>query len=415
MLFQRIWSWLVGFLVIRVEGESLEKFVNMAASRGIFLWDMMRLDRNSMVARVRVSGLRPLRHIRRRVGCRFSILDKEGLPFYLWKMRRRKLLTAGGILFVLTLYALASFVWFVEVAGANKISEAEIRRVLAAEGLKPGVWKGSLDLDRVEKSLTRQISGLAWAGVEMRGTRVIVKVVEKVIPPPKPSQEAANVVAKREGLVTEVLVLTGEAAVQPGDVVKPGQVLISGEVHPPNTPGGIITGQGQKGEEFPLPSRQVSARGIVRARTWRQGYGEAQVVEKGLRRNGARAERISIKWGKREIIIKGPKVIPFARAEQEEFRKNLPSWRNIQIPVEVVSTVYHELVPFTRNNGLEGARKLALQMAMAQIKQELSPEAKVLKNQVEELRAGEDNLVQLRLTLETIEDIGQVQYWKGPK
>ena len=161
-----------------------------------------------------------------------------------------------------------------------------------------------------------------------------------------------------------------------------------------------------------MPSRQVSARGIVRARTWHQGYGEAVVVEKGVQRNGVSVERISIKWGKGEIIIKGPKVIPFVRAEQVETRKNLPSWRNIRIPVEIVNTVYHELVPYSKENGLDGARRLALQMAMAKIKPELSPEAKILSNWVDELSAGEGNLVQLRLTLETIEDIGQVQYRK---
>jgi similar to stage IV sporulation protein len=409
--FQRFWSWLAGFLVIRIEGEAIEKFINMAASRGIYLWDIMRLDSNTMVARVRLSGLRPLRHIRRRVGCRFCILDKQGLPFYLWKMRRRKLLTTGAILFVGTLYALASFVWFVEITGTNKIPEVEIRQALVAEGLHPGVWKRNIDLNAVGKGLTRRVCGLAWAGVEMQGTRVIVKVVEKVLPPAKPSQDTADVVAKREGLVTQLLVLTGEAAVQPGDVVRPGQVLISGELRPSGKQLGEAT-EGSQEEVFPLPSRQVSARGIVRARTWHQGYGEAVVVEKGVQRSGVSVKRISIKWGKEGIIIKGPKIIPFASAEQVETRKNLPSWRNIGIPVEIVNTVYHELVPYSKENGLDGARRLALQMAMAKIKPELSPQAKILSNRVEELRAGEGNLVQLRLTLETIEDIGQVQYRK---
>ncbi len=411
MSFQRIWSWLLGFLVIRVEGESLEKFVNMAASRGIVIWDIIKMKNNNIIIKVRISSLRPLRHIRQRVGCRISILSKEGLPFWLWQLRRRKLLTAGGLLFVITLYVMASFVWFIEINGTARIPEAEIRKVLANEGLEPWVWKRNLDLNELGKSLTNQISGLAWAGLEMRGTRIIVRVVEKVLPNPKASQSPADVVAKREGLVTEVLVLEGEAKVKAGEVVQPGQVLIAGEVHPPERPGGV-TAIEEEGTAIPVPVRQVSARGIVKARTWHQSYGQAQLVEKGLRFSGASVERISIKWGSREIIIKGPKVIPYAYLDRTESRKKLPSWRNIVIPVEVINTVFRELVPYSIEHDLEEATQLALQKARAELQPKLAPEYKLLKERVEEVPTGQEYVIKLRLTLETLEDIGKVQYWK---
>lgn len=414
MSFQRVLSWLLGFLVIRVEGESLEKFINMAASRGIFLWDMVRPDQHSLIARVRVSGLRPLRFIRRRVGCRVTVQEKSGLPFFFWRLRRRKLLTAGGIVFVLAIIALTSFVWFVEVTGTARISEAEVRRVLALEGVYQGAWKHRLDLDRAAKTLIYRIPGVAWAGVELHGTKVSVKIVEKVIPPQKPSQAPADVIAKREGLITQVLVLTGEAAVKTGDTVRPGQVVISGEITPPEGSDGVIPApdgsDGKEGVPPLIPNRLVSARGIVRARTWRQGYGEAEIVEKGLRPSGAVVERTCIKWGNREIIIKGPKVIPFARSTRVESRKSLPSWRNLTLPVEVLNTVFHELVPYTRKNGIAGARQLAEEKARDRINREIPRGVKILKQRVDEVSTLGSNVIQIQLTVETLEDIGQVRY-----
>ncbi|HEX3032097.1 MAG TPA: sporulation protein YqfD, partial [Bacillota bacterium] len=170
MNLQRLWSWLVGFLVIRINGDSLEKFINMAASRGILIWDIRRLQGNSMLVRVRLSALRPLRHIRRRVGCRVKVVDKRGLPFYFWQMRRRKLLTVGAIMFLLTIYLLSSFVWFIDITGNKQVAKADILKALRSEGIREGVWRHSLDLKGAEKRLTGKVPDLAWAGLEMHGT-----------------------------------------------------------------------------------------------------------------------------------------------------------------------------------------------------------------------------------------------------
>ncbi|HEX3031536.1 MAG TPA: sporulation protein YqfD, partial [Bacillota bacterium] len=153
MNLQRLWSWLTGFLVLKLNGDSLEKFINMAASRGIMMWDIQRLKGQSMVVRVRLSSLRPLRHIKRRSGVRFRVLEKRGLPFYFWQMKRRKALTMGAMLFIATLYILSSFVWFVDISGTKKVSRESVLISLAELGVKPGVWRYGLDLKGTEKLL----------------------------------------------------------------------------------------------------------------------------------------------------------------------------------------------------------------------------------------------------------------------
>ncbi|HEX3032215.1 MAG TPA: sporulation protein YqfD, partial [Bacillota bacterium] len=243
------------------------------------------------------------------------------------------------------------------------------------------------------------------------GTRVEVKVVEKVLPPAKESQKPADIVARCEGLVDQVLVMTGEAVVKSGDMVKPGQKLISGMIQTPEGPGGVNNQVTEDGEIIPLLPRQVSARGIVRARTWHQGYGEVTVTESGYKPSGVIVTRTSIKWRKGEIIIKGPKSSPFQHSRQVVTRKKAPSWRNYIIPVEIVNTEFHEMIPFTINRGVEAARQLAREKAVNQLKQQVSPQAEVLKEQVEETSDPTDNLIQLRITWETMEDIGIVKYW----
>ena len=44
MVLLRLFSFLLGHVSLVVRGEFLEKFVNLAASRGIYLWDITRLE-----------------------------------------------------------------------------------------------------------------------------------------------------------------------------------------------------------------------------------------------------------------------------------------------------------------------------------------------------------------------------------
>ncbi len=69
----------------------------MAAGRGIFLWDITRPDSHTILVSARLSAVHPLRHIARATKCRFEFKDREGLPFLLSRVRRRKSLLAGRL------------------------------------------------------------------------------------------------------------------------------------------------------------------------------------------------------------------------------------------------------------------------------------------------------------------------------
>ncbi|MGB9825829.1 MAG: sporulation protein YqfD, partial [Desulfofundulus sp.] len=103
MFLFRLMNFIIGYLSITVRGEAPEKFINMAVARGIFLWDITRLGEHTVRAKVRLSAVRPLRHIARRTRCRFHITRRAGLPFLWMRLARRKALVLGAVLFILGL------------------------------------------------------------------------------------------------------------------------------------------------------------------------------------------------------------------------------------------------------------------------------------------------------------------------
>ena len=74
----------------------------------------------------------------------------------------------------------------------------------------------------------------------MRGVVVLVTMVGKT-PPPAEEEGPGDIVAAKEGLVSEVIVLEGTPLVKAGDMVSRGDLLILGEKILPRREGGFIS------------------------------------------------------------------------------------------------------------------------------------------------------------------------------
>jgi len=400
----KLTSFLIGYVVIDVMGDAPEKFVNMAASRGLYLWDINRVGNGAIRLKTRVDSVRPLRHIARRTRCRFHIKTRRGLPFWLGRLQRRKFLAAGFIVFVGALYFLSSFAWFLEVKGNQRVEAVQILAVAEDAGLKRGMLKWRIDEGAVEAAIEERLPLVAWAGVSVKGARVTIEVAEKVLPNAI-DRRPAHVLARKAGVISEVLVFEGHPAVKVGDTVMTDQVLIAGAIPPPEEP--KQPGENKKPETAKKP-RLVHAQGIVMARVWYESCGEVPVVETIRTPTGRQRSRYSIKFEDKEIILASTQKIPFECYETEIYINKLPSWRNIAPPVEVVTLKYIEMIETREDRGLSGARRLAGEKALAEAKKGLPAGAKILESRLEDVTAGNpDNRVRVKAVLEAIEDIGK--------
>ncbi|MGQ9531543.1 MAG: sporulation protein YqfD [Desulfotomaculales bacterium] len=402
----RLTSYLRGFVSLVLEGEALEKFFNMAASRGIPLWNLRRLNRRRAAVQVPLQAVWPLRHVARRTRTRFRIQKRTGLPFLLLGLRRRRMLAGGALVFVTVVYLLSSFVWSVEVVGHQSLDPQEILAVAREAGVRPGACRWRLRAAEVEGRIADRVPAVAWVGVHFKGTRAIIEVAEKKFPAPA-DVRPCHIVAAKSGLVKEVLVLRGTPRVAEGDVVEPGQVLISGEVPV------AVSGPGA-GQEQPPPRelRRVHAAGLVRARVWYRGYAEVPLVEEGERPSGRSALVMGLRIGNREVALLGKRNLGYLRYHEEKLVKRLPSWRNLDVPVELHIVRRHELVPWRTERSPAEAREMAVRKALEAALSGVPPLARILDQQVNEVPAGHPpGLVRVWAQVETLEDIGTEQYF----
>ncbi len=394
-----MYRWLLdfyhGYLVVMAQGKRLEALLNRAAATGIYLWGIRRPAPGRLLFRVRGKDFPRLRPAFRRCGCRGKILHRSGLPFLLRRLLQNKGRWLGLAFFITAIQVLASFVWVVGVAVENGElpGEPRIREELREIGVRPGVSRGKIKKahERILEELTIAFPEAAWIDVELRGVVVLVTMVGKT-PPPAEEEGPGDIVAAKEGLVSEVIVLEGTPLVKAGDMVSRGDLLILGEKILPRREGGFI-------------SQPVRADGIVKARVWyEQKIEEPLVIWKPVR--GPR-ERVvfSLRWRDR--------VFPFYRRDRisgmvlwERHTKRICRGRNQMNLVELIKDIYSEVswmkVRVSPEEALAKARREAARELSF-----LLPEAAAVKNRREEWETGEDFLT-YRLVVETLEDIAQL-------
>lgn len=385
-----------GFITLRLKGPQQEKIINLALARGIYIWDIKR-EGEFLYLKVRNSGYEAFKAIVEDHEFELEILKRDGLPFYRKILKQRMGLLGGAVLFIAALYLLSSFVWFVEVSGNQAVDNTRILASAARNGIYPGAGKWSFSRIEAEEAMLRELSELTYVEFDIRGVRANIKVVEKVLPDAD-AIGPCDIVAERDGLVEEILVLNGQAVVQKGAVVVKGDMLISGTVTPTLPMEGLpVDPNAVTGPTL------VRARGYVKARTWYEGYGEAKRTYEETRLTGERYSRLAIKTPWRVFTVTGEGEIPFSSYEQrKKIGSGTGNWG-------LDWTEYREQKTETTQFSENGAVEMARQTAMASLEADMKGNVKIMDSQLEVLSSPSDSIVRIKIFVEGLEDIGMPQ------
>ncbi len=398
-MMPKISIFLKGYVQIRISGSAPEKLINLCVAEGLFLWRLSRAG-DDIFAWILLRDFYRIRPLVRKTRSHITVISRQGWPFVLKKIMRRKMMVSGLLLFLFTIQILASYVWFIEVTGAETVSPQQILAVAEERGLKRGTAKRSVSSKDIETTILLMMPQISWVSVHYTGTRAIIEIVEKTVPKPE-ERNPSQIVADKDGIITDIIVLSGQGAVSTGSTVKKGDVLIKGVMPEPAKP--LADG---KAPNITAPLQLVKARGIVKARCWYEGYGEAMLVQELFHRTGERETEIYLIVGDHTVPVKIGRSA-FAAYESEVIHKTLPGWRNQPFTVESHIIIRYETISTQKHLSLEEARTEAAAAALAAVQHRIPPEALVLARTIETLKLNENNMVRVKVSAETIEEIGK--------
>lgn len=388
MLIIRIWNYFRGYVIIKIEGLTLEKFINLAIAKNILLWDISRLDYTTLKAKASISGFKALRDVVQKVGCRVSIIEKSGYPFFIRKFKYRKMFAMGLVISLTLVVFFTSFIWSIEITGNEKIRDEEIINALLSMNIKEGVRKSKADRLDIRNELLLKIQELSYANVEIHGTRMKIEVKERnLIQEEIKENVPCNIIASKKAVIERITVKNGQAVVSEKDVVKEGDVLISGII---------------KDERIESPLL-VHSEGIVIGKVW---YKETikEPIKKSIN------EETGKKFIAREIIL-GDKIIglmngkiPFEKYIEEKMVKEIGDLGIIKIPLSVTLHIFKEVKLIEIEQDVDTLKKSIAVKATQQLMKGLPKESSVISKDVRYII--EDNILITEVIIEANENIG---------
>lgn len=391
MLIFKIWNYIKGYVIIRIKGNMLERFLNLINLEKITIWDIQKLDEDVIKLKINSEKFKSIRHIARKTRTSVTIMDKKGFPFLYKKLLKRKSLLVGLILFLAIQLILSNIVWDINVIGNNKVPMGKILSNLKESGLKTGVLKYKIDQKNIINNLILHNPEIAWAGIKIKGTKVILTVVERSKIPELEDNEPCNIIAIKDGIIEEIIILKGEGVVKKGDLIRKGQTLIKG-INEDNDTGNYL----------------VHAKGIVKARIFYNEKTKVQLTKIIENDTGLTSLLMKIKFKNYEIPIKriGP---VFNKYRSEIDKKTIFRCRNILGFVELITEKQYEIKEEKIFIGIEGACDIGKDILNEKIMRFIPEDSIVLTKKFEKLLLKDESALEIRLTVETIENIGLEQ------
>ena len=224
-----LWKSMEGTIKVELTGAEPERTLRIINEQGIRLYRIQRSGELTVWFRCARQDRNAIHKICQKRGDNVSFSEEQGIFWLVADFFRRPVLAISlAVLFFLTIF-LPTTVLFYQVEGNERIPEQQILEAAQKCGIQFGAARREVRSERMKNALLSTMPELQWAGINTSGCTGIISVRER-----QPESETVvssgirHIVAARDGYITDCTVVQGSAMCEPGQVVREGQILVSG-------------------------------------------------------------------------------------------------------------------------------------------------------------------------------------------
>lgn len=276
-----------GIYVLEIKVNNSEKFINKLWKEKIEVANVKKIDKATIKMRIYREDYKQVEEIVKLFKGKITILQRKGNSFRIKRYKKRVGLVIGMFLFFGIIYYLSTYIWSIEISTEKNLSPFEIRQQIRNIGICPGISKDKIDVYVLENKIKNMNDEVLWVRARIEGARLTIVIKERLNPPlieDNPSYK--DNVAWMGGEVERIYANSGTVMVQPGDIVKEGDLLIKAS-------------QGEGEAEM-----QVPAKGRVIANTFYEKEMELQISGEEIVRTGEKDEDIYLEVKNKRIYLK---------------------------------------------------------------------------------------------------------------
>ena len=387
MFIKIIFSYILGFLKVSIEGYYIERFINICKNKKITIWNLKRNSGISLLLNVRVKEFKEVCKIAKKMGCKIKIKSKKGLPFLLNRYKKRKIFIILLLFVAITIAISSNFVWNVDILIDNNENLENIREDIENAGLKTGKLKSKISTKEIINKIRLEREDIAWMGIELKGTNAIVKLVKADEKPEiVDKNEYCNIVSNKTGIITKINVQEGTVNVKVGDTIKTGDILINGWME------GKFTG-----------IRYVHARGEIEAKVWYTKNKKIPYKLTDTEYTGEEENKYRIKFGNFEINFP-KKYSKFKIYDTIETENKIRLFSDLYLPISIVKTTYKEKKEVKKSYTVEETKNIGIKELEEELEKEIENKDNIVNKNINTYE--EEDGVQVYVTYEVLENIG---------
>lgn len=326
-MFEWLWHFLAGWVQISADACCRTVLADLLWQGEIPFW-RERVCGDCLYLRIFRRDLAKLCLLAEETGLCVTAEKNGGLPVVLAFCRNRPGLVCGGAFLLAWCLYSQNLIWRLEIDGCETMDRRTVEEILTEAGCGVGDFVPNIDFDALHAKVKAENPDIAWLSVYMHGTTAEVQMRETKHPADlsHPDGTYANVIASEAGEIVSVRVYEGQAAVQAGDVVLPGELLISG----------VVDGK-EAGS-----ARTEYAAGEVLARVCRPISVEVSCIREKTVYTGRETVKKSVKFFKNTINLFGNTGIPYATYDTIDMMEEVCLFDRFSVPVTIFSTVVRE-------------------------------------------------------------------------
>lgn len=217
------------YIIIRVTHD-IKRFINKCNSYNIELYNIKYIDKDIIIVKIKKDDFDNIKIYN--YYSNIEIYNKVGIDYYIHKIRKLKYFILCFVIMIICMFLVSNIILKINVIHSNKKVRELVYSELYDNGIK--IFSIKKDFNKLEniknKILENNRDKLEWISITNIGMTYVVRVEERIIDNIKNEHDYCNVVATKEGIVTNIFSDKGDILVNVNDIVRKDDILITGNL-----------------------------------------------------------------------------------------------------------------------------------------------------------------------------------------
>lgn len=251
---------MIGRTIFHIEIDNMIEFMAMTKRHGIDISEVKQIRPSLWQFTIHVKQLKQTKAFLERLDYNYQIIRHEGLLFKSILFLMKKDIILPIVFSCLILYILSNIVWKVDIENVEPMLQPVVKEELEQLGLYKGAWKPTIPgNETIKLAILDHVDTLQYFNIYYEGTTYYIEAEMKDMQQEQVAGGPQHLIANKNGVIEQFAITQGELKKAVNDVVKKGDLLVSGIIEQPNAE---VKEKGEDEGQF------IRAEGEVYASTW---------------------------------------------------------------------------------------------------------------------------------------------------